>query len=60
MNIIVLFGITGDLAKNKVIPALKSLSEEGDFLFIGAGRKPFPIPEFDSLPNSKYFSGDLN
>lgn len=59
MNIFVLFGITGDLAKNRVIPALKKVSLGGDFVFIGAGRKPEPIPEFLTLPNSTYLAGDL-
>ncbi len=60
MNIFVLFGITGDLAKNRVIPALKKVSMSGDFVFIGAGRKPTPIDEFKTLPNNTYISGDLS
>ncbi len=59
MNIFVLFGITGDLAKKKVLPALNLISESGNFLFIGAGRKPQPIPEFKKLPNHIYVQGDL-
>lgn len=66
MNIHILFGITGDLSRKKVIPALKKLSDElmvqtgADQIFcIGAGRKPEPPQEFLSLPKSSYVQGDL-
>lgn len=59
MNAFVLFGITGDLAKTKVIPALSRLSASGNFVFIGAGRKPLPPIEFEILPNSTYVQGDI-
>ncbi len=66
MNIHILFGITGDLARKKVIPALKTLADtvcaqtgtQGLF-FIGAGRKPVPPVEFSSLQQSTYIQGDL-
>lgn len=64
MNIFVLFGITGDLARKRIIPALINLYEssavKGGTFHIGVGRKPEPISEFKSLPNSLYIQGDLD
>lgn len=69
MNFYLLLGITGDLAKKKVIPALSymvnSLSDfsgkcADDFYFIGVGRKPLPPTELVQLENSTYISGALD
>lgn len=50
MNKVVLFGITGDLAKQKLIPALFKLYSNGllpkDSRFFGFGRKAFSRSEF--------------
>lgn len=66
MNIHILFGITGDLSRKKVIPALRKLTDEllmqtgADQIFcVGAGRKPEPPQEFSNVPNSSYVQGDL-
>jgi len=68
MNIFLLFGITGDLAKKKVIPALAHIVQEqvavaphaeSDYFFIGIGRKPLPPAEFTQLKYSQYVSGDI-
>lgn len=65
MNIFVLFGITGDLAKKKVIPALVELEKRsgstmGDQIAIGIGRKPQPPSEFGMLRSNMYLVGELN
>ncbi len=67
MNIFILFGITGDLAKKKVIPALVKLNEEqetksgtAESFFIGVGRKPLPPEEFAMFKAGTYVSGDLH
>ncbi len=65
MNIFILFGITGDLAKKKVIPALADLekrggSSTGEQLCIGIGRKPVPPAEFHLLKRGLYIAGELD
>ena len=46
---IVIFGVTGDLAHRKLIPALYALDEQGllpeRFLFFGFGRKPIRVED---------------
>ncbi|HEY1036958.1 MAG TPA: hypothetical protein VGE62_00060 [Candidatus Paceibacterota bacterium] len=54
MTTIILFGITGDLAKKKLIPALAELYSDSiglgrGFQFIGFGRKAFTPEEFDAF-----------
>lgn len=52
---IVIFGVTGDLARGKLIPAIFDLYRHGDigedFSVIGYGRKPLRAEEFASLIN---------
>ncbi len=65
MNIFVLFGITGDLAKKKVIPAIARIergsgSTTGEQIAIGVGRKKLPPDEFASLRNRAYIAGELD
>jgi glucose-6-phosphate 1-dehydrogenase len=65
MNIFILFGITGNLAKNKVIPALvelekKNIKSAGKQLCIGIGRKPSPPTEFGDIQSRLYVSGALD
>jgi glucose-6-phosphate 1-dehydrogenase len=65
MNIFVLFGITGDLARKKVIPALAEIEKgsglsRGDQLAIGIGRKKQPPEEFSLIKKSKYITGELD
>jgi glucose-6-phosphate 1-dehydrogenase len=45
---LVVFGITGDLARRSTIPALYSLAQQGLLLcpIIGVGRRPVPPDEF--------------
>ncbi len=53
MNELVLFGVTGDLAKQKLIPSLYRLYESGMInkksSFIGFGRKKFTKVEFQNF-----------
>lgn len=53
MNELVLFGVTGDLAKQKLIPALYNLYRTGKIdkksSFIGFGRKNFSKSEFQTF-----------
>jgi glucose-6-phosphate 1-dehydrogenase len=53
MNELVLFGITGDLAKQKLIPALYNLYRTGKIdkktCFIGFGRKKFSKVDFQNF-----------
>jgi glucose-6-phosphate 1-dehydrogenase len=46
---LVVFGITGDLARRSTLPALYSLSEQGLLTcpVIGVGRRPVPADEFE-------------
>ncbi len=65
MNIFILFGITGDLAKKKVIPALLELERgsglsTGEQIALGIGRKKLPPDEFLSLKKRKYITGELD
>lgn len=65
MNIFILFGITGDLAKKKVIPALLELEREsglstGEQIALGIGRKKLPPDEFLSLKKRKYITGEVD
>lgn len=56
MNELVLFGVTGDLAKQKLIPALYSLYSTGKIdkksSFVGFGRKNFSKAEFQTFIES--------
>ena len=51
--VFVLFGITGDLAKRKIIPALYSLKAKNalpeNFRIAGVGRRTLSVKEFDRL-----------
>ncbi len=59
MNILVLFGVTGDLARKKVIPALADFSSS-DHVIIGIGRKATPPAEFATLKRRAYIAGELD
>lgn len=54
--VFILFGITGDLAKKKIIPAIFSLHRDGklpkDFSVVGFGRRDFTKKEFESYIKS--------
>ena len=57
----VFFGITGDLARNKIVPALFNLYVRGEvnqnnFICLGIGRKKYLKEEFQTLI-SEYLSG---
>ncbi len=68
MNIFILFGITGDLAKKRVIPALVELEKRQagskakkiSQLAIGVGRKVQPPAEFFLLKKHAYICGELD
>ncbi len=50
MTTIILFGITGDLAKKKLIPALAEIYKGGqDFKYVGFGRKDFSAKDFHNF-----------
>lgn len=57
----VVFGITGDLARNKIVPALFNLYVRGEvnqnsFICLGVGRRKYLKEEFQALI-SEYISG---
>lgn len=63
MNILVLFGVTGDLARKKVIPALADFGADiagSDHVVIGIGRKAAPPAEFATLKRRAYVAGELD
>lgn len=64
MNIIVLFGVTGDLARQKVLPAITRIQStralRNNLHIIGVGRKTIPPTEFSTVKNKAYLSGDLD
>ncbi len=71
MKRLVLFGITGDLSKKKLIPALRSLFERELLKLVqvtGFGRSPISTDELDTLIGTKdsfrsifsYVSGDYH
>lgn len=67
MHIFVLFGITGDLARKRIIPALVEIEKQNKVtarsssqLAIGVGRKPQAPAEFSQLKKRLYLSGELN
>ncbi len=49
MTEIIIFGITGDLSKSKLIPSLLRVSEYKELKIIGFGRKPFTQKEFEAF-----------
>ncbi|MES3005488.1 MAG: hypothetical protein V4664_00925 [Patescibacteria group bacterium] len=57
---IVIFGVTGDLARNKLIPSLFDLyckgELKGNFTIVGYGRKQFSAEEFSSLVSDALMS----
>lgn len=61
---IVIFGITGDLARNKLIPSIFDLYGKGklhgDFKIIGYGRKNLSGVEFSSLINESLTTSGRN
>lgn len=51
MTEIVLFGVTGDLSKKKLIPSLARVSAYKDLKIVGFGRKPFTNKQFVEFMN---------
>lgn len=66
MTEIVLFGVTGDLSKNKLLPSLVRVSGYKDLKIIGFGRKPFTKRQFvdfvteSALQQGVILNKDLN
>jgi glucose-6-phosphate 1-dehydrogenase len=63
-RIIILFGATGDLAREKLYPALKALAEHETFIVIGLGRRYADHDEFIAreglpLPSFTYVRFDV-
>ncbi len=65
MKAVILFGITGDLARKRIIPALSAIqtSTAGIDAYIpvfAIARKEVPPVEFGTLKNAYYISGELD
>lgn len=64
MNIVVLFGVTGDLAKNKIIPVISQITKapeiQKNISVFGIGRKITPPIGFNEILNSTYLEGELD
>ncbi|MBP6974428.1 MAG: hypothetical protein KBB54_00625 [Candidatus Pacebacteria bacterium] len=64
MNELVLFGVTGDLAKQKLIPALFKLYKNGELnrksSFIGFGRKKFTKSDFQNFIEQLVLVGNID
>ena len=59
VNILVIFGATGDLASRKIFPAINEINKSGNipenFYIIGCGRKEIKTNIFNDL-SSRYSS----
>ena len=58
---IIILGITGDLSKRKLIPAIYRLISDkklNDFTVIGVGRRD--VNKFEILENAKQYTSEIN
>ncbi|MEK7534403.1 MAG: glucose-6-phosphate dehydrogenase [Patescibacteria group bacterium] len=60
--VMIIFGATGDLSRNKLMPALFSLFKQrqmsGQFFIVGFARRPFTDEEFRVMMSESLLSGD--
>jgi len=56
---IVIFGASGDLAKRKIMPALRELAGRGGIRLLGAGRSQMSREEFQNLVQESSGSSEL-